>query len=187
MYSRVVVGRVDVGEEQIPGAECGELVGPNLTHVEDVSQRTRLEATGVDRRRHAGPGAPAVTGDQRLDPPGAAYPRAVAIGRTADEFGEQRVGEKGQIAGQDQHAIRRGDIDGGVDPADGTKAGTPVWMDRKIEVGEPAGLRRDDEDFVGDPLQDLQLSNDDGVSLDDEATFVPAAEPTGLPARKDGR
>lgn len=61
-----------------------------------------------------------------------------------------------------------------------------IGMDRPPEVGEARRVGSHDEDVVGEWLQRPQLSNDDGMSLDDEATLVLASEATGSASRKDG-
>jgi hypothetical protein len=55
------------------------------------------------------------------------------------------------------------------------------------EVSEPIGVRRDDEDRVGNPGEHLDLPYDDGQTFDDEPALVAAAEATGFPSCEDRR
>ena len=48
-----------------------------------------------------------------------------------------------------------------------------VRMTGHAEVAKSAVVRRDDEDLGGDPLQNLDLPDDDGAPVDDEPALVP--------------
>jgi hypothetical protein len=58
-------------------------------------------------------------------------------------------------------------------------------MDRELEVRVARRIGTHHEQLPGHTLQDLDLSNDDGASLDHEATFILAGKATGTSARHD--
>jgi hypothetical protein len=58
-------------------------------------------------------------------------------------------------------------------------------MDGETQVRETVRASGDDEDLGGDPLQNVDLTNDDGAALDDQAAFVAAAKAARVPAGQD--
>lgn len=144
--------------------------------------------TARDMVGHPCPALPPVTGDQGLRPAGADDPGAiVAIGPVGEK--RQQIGRQaGHVTGDndDTVAVVRQRVEGRVDAADRPETRDPVGHDDHGLVGEARGVVRNDEQRRGHPLQDLHLSNDDGASLDDEATLVLTAESAGTSARHDG-
>lgn len=76
-------------------------------------------------------------------------------------------------------------MQGSVDAADCAEASDAIRDYGHGLIGKRRRVRGDDPEPRSDTLQDLDLSNDDGASLDDEATLVLTAEPTGTSARDD--
>ena len=103
-----------------------------------------------------------------------------------DEGLQQIRAEKRLIAGDDDDMRRPGAFEGCEQAADRASSLDDVRVDGHAEVHKPGRLARDDEDLGSDPLQDLELPYDDGVSVDDEAALVSAAETPSTPAGKNG-
>ena len=117
-----------------------------------------------------------VAGKERLRAARRLDPRAVGRAGAPHELGEQPVVEKRQVARDDQHRIALRRVERRVDGADRARAGQPIGVDRQPEIGEAFGIARDDEDLAGDPLQNLDLPNDDGAAMHDQAALVLTAE-----------
>jgi len=186
LYSRVVVWRVHVADQPIRGAESGEFIRTDLGHRERRGERTYLQPTSFDGLSNSRACSSSVARDQGFHPALASDPRPVGRVGPSHEFGQETIGEKRQVTRNHDHSITLRHFQGGIDATDGAKARLSIRIDRQTQVCEAGGVGRDREDFVSDPLQDVQLSDDDGPSLDDEATLVLAAESAGLPACQDG-
>lgn len=153
-----------------------------VDHPQHVAEGADLEAPGLDFAEHGMPGRAPITRQQGLDASRRADPRAVASRAPAYQLTQDVFVQEGQVARDDDHGVRAGDLEGGVQSTDGAEAGQTIRMDDKAEVSEPAGIGADDEHGVRDALQDVDLPDDDGASLNDEATLVLPAEAPGASA-----
>jgi len=185
LYSRVVVRRVDVGQQLIRRTEPGHVGGSDVDHRQHLADVRRLEQAGVDAGAKPRRGRALVAGEQRFD--AALGPNPGAVGaRRALAYQRQQAGvEKWQVAGHHQHQIGAGDLERRVDRAQDTAARQTIGMHGESEIAISLGLCRDDEDLGGHPLQNFHLPYDDGATLDGKPALVPSAEATRLPSRND--
>ena len=182
MYSCVVFGRVDVGQQFLGRSETIEFRWGDLRHSKNRRQAASLESARLNLREDRVARVTLVAGKKRLDAALGADPRAVETLSAIHELGEQAIVEKRQVAGHDDHLVAGRGIECREDSADGTSARDAVKVYRQPEVSEPVGLARHDEHVAGDPLQNLDLSNDDGAAMHDEAAFVLTAQSPRLAA-----
>ena len=186
MYSCVVAGRVHVGEQTVGDAEACHLRRAEFHDIEDSREVRRFELAGVDPRFDPLARRRTVAGDQRLDTLGRANPRPVMalarIGKRLQQLGR----EKREVAGYDDDSLARRHRQRGVDAAERARALDGVRVGRQSDIRVTLRIAPDGEDPAGHPLQDLHLTDDDGASLDNEATLVLTAEAAGASARHDG-
>jgi hypothetical protein len=185
LYSRVVFGRVHVGGQVVHRSEGFEFRAADLRHGQHAAEIARAQTSRADLSQNGGPGVAAVARDERFHAAWRAHPGAVRAIGARHQFREQRGIEKRVIAGDDQDAVRAGQLERRINAANGSEPGDAVGDDGQTEVSEPIGVARDHEDVRGETLQDVQLSNDDGVTVDDEPALVQAAEPARLAPGKN--
>jgi hypothetical protein len=180
LYSCVVLWRVDVAQQLVGRPEAIELCGPDLGEAQDRAEVAGFESARLNLSADRGARSALITRDERLDATCRADPRAIGSLSPSYELGEQSIVEEGQIAGDDEHAIAARGVERRVDAADGARAGYAIDVDRETEVGEPLGISSHHEHLGGDPLQNLDLSNDDGTAMHDQAALVLTAKPSRL-------
>lgn len=180
MYSCVVFGRVDVGQQLLGRSKAIELVGRDLRQPQHRSKVGGFQASGLNLLQDRRARVPLVTRDEGLDAARRAYPCAIGRIGTPYELGQQPFVEEGQIAGDDKHAVALRRIERGVDRTERARSRNAIHMNRQTEIRKPRGVQGDDEDLVRDPLQNLDLTNDDGTAMHDEAALVLTAKAARL-------
>ena len=121
-----------------------------------------------------------ITGNERLDAARRPHPRAIHRPGAADELGEQRFLEERQIARDDNDPFMPRGIERGVDGADRAGPRHTIDVDDESEVREPIRIAGHHEHIVSDPLQNVDLSNDDGAAMHDQAALVLTAKASRL-------
>ena len=180
MYSCVVLGRVDVGQQLVGRPEAIELFRRDLGETQDRAEVAGFEPARLNLGEDRAARFALVTGDERFDATCRADPRAIGSLGPPHELSEQSIVEEGQIAGDDEHAFSARGVERGVDPADGARAGYAIDVNRETKVDEPLGISSHHEHLGGDPLQNVDLSNDDGAAMHDQAALVLTAKPSRL-------
>ena len=186
MYSRVVVGRIDVGQESFGRSERCEFWLVQRRHLEDASQIRRAQPSSFYFATNAIGRERFVAGEQRLDASRRVNPCAVRAGCQVHEAPEHTLIEERQVAGDNNDDVGAGPRQGGQHAADGAGAWNDVGVHGHAEIRESIGVIGDDNHPVGDSPEDLELPYDDGVAADDEAALVATTEPAGLSAGDDG-
>jgi hypothetical protein len=105
LYSGVVVGRVDVGQQTGRIPEPVQIWRSEFGDVENTAEGRCPPAARLDVVRDAVEGGGLVTRDKWLDASGRSYPRAIVSGAELGEVGEQVAGEKGEVAGDHNHPL----------------------------------------------------------------------------------
>jgi predicted hydrocarbon binding protein len=160
--------------------------------VQDVLEVGCLEPAGLNGLEHGEPRGPPIAGDERFHAAIGPHPRAVAI-VGPDRESRQQIGvQERQVAGDDDHAVGAlADLERGIQAADRAGVRHEIRIHCHAKVGEAAVIRRDDAYIAGHPLQNLQLTYDDGTPMDDEPALVSSTKPASLPPgenrRSDGR
>ena len=188
MYSRVIRGRVEVREQAIGRSVRSQFRFGHFGHAQHRPERRQLQpARGnllTDRIARRAP----VAGEERLDAARSMHPRAIdGAVRERDEPAKQALVEKRQVAGDDNHPIEAGDLEGRGHAAQGAQARLPIRVARQPEIRKAGRVGADDHDLGGHTLQDIHLTEDDGPAFDDEPTLVPPAKPTCPAARHNRR
>jgi hypothetical protein len=182
LYSCVVLGRVDVGQQLVGRPEAIELGWRDLGKAQGRAEIAGFESSRLNLHEDRGARVALITRDQRFDAACRPHPRAIARSGPSNELREQSIVEERQVAGDDEHAITLCGVERGVDSADGAGVGYAIDVDGETEVAEPLRIVRHHEDLGGHPLQNLDLSNDDGTAMHDQAALVLTAKPSRLAA-----
>jgi hypothetical protein len=186
LYSGQVVRRVDVRQQPFDRSERLHLSGRQVDHPDDGTQVLGFEPPGVQSRADGLARAAPVTGEQRLGALRRAHPGAITAGGQVHEAFQQAGVQKRQVAGDHDDAVATGGVQRRVEAAQRSRAGHPVRVYRQTEVGKSPGVVAHDEQVGSDPLQDLNLTDDDGAALYDEAALVAAPETARLAAGENG-
>ena len=186
MYPLIIVGCVHVGEQPRRITKPRELGLSELGNVQDRREVGDLQAPGIDCLANAVPDGPAVTGDEGFDPVRRANPGGFSGLRHRTQPLEQTGFEKRQVAGDDHHAIACGDFQRGLQSADRAEARQEVGVRRHTEVVDAVRMFAYHNDLVGDTLQQVDLSHDDGTAIDDEPALVSSTETAGLASGDNG-
>jgi hypothetical protein len=186
LYPRVIVGRVDVGEETSRRSEPRELGPVELRHVQGRSEIAEFQPPGKNLAPNSCADVAPITREERLDTIGDSHPRAVTgRGELNQPLQHGRL-EKRQVAGDNDDEGGRGGFECGVEPSHRPGSGNHIGMDREPEIGKTIRVGRDDENLRRDPLQNVHLPDDDGPAVDDEAALVASAKAARLAAGEDG-
>lgn len=176
----------------------GERVAAQLGEGEECAEGARPTFASFERAGHPLQAVDAVTRDERLWAARTTDPRAVAVDGTCGEVCEQRVGDEWQITREHDDTIHpgqggRGVRERGVDPPERPGGRDLIHRDRHGKVAEPVGPALailgcgDDKGTTRHPLQQVQLTYDDGPTIGArETALVAAAEPAGLTSGQNG-
>jgi hypothetical protein len=186
LYSCVIVGRIDVGQEHSRRSEAFEFRAVDLRHAQRAAEIAGGEASGVDRRPDAITATAAITREQGLHAARRPDPGAVGVAAAMHQFLQQALVQKWEITRDHEYVLAGGPVDRGVDATDRPEIREAIGIDRHRHIREACGFRRDDEQLVCHPLQDVDLSNDDGIAADDETALVETAKAAGLATGQNG-
>jgi hypothetical protein len=105
-----------------------------------------------------------------------------AVGRfgALHELCKQPIVQEGKVARDDDHTLASSRIERGIDGTERTGSRHAIHVNRQAKVRKARRIGGDDEDLAGNPLQNLDLSNDDGAAMHDEAALVLTAKATRL-------
>lgn len=185
MYSCVVFGRVDVGQQLFRRSKTVELRRRDLRQLQDRSEVTGLQSSGLDRVEDRRARVALVARDERLHATRRADPRAIGRFGASHQLSEEPIVKEREIAGDDDHPLASSGIERGIDRADRTGSRHAIHVNGQSEVRKTRRIGGDDEDLAGNPLQNLDLSNDDGAATHDEAALVLTAKATRLATGKN--
>jgi predicted hydrocarbon binding protein len=186
-YPLVVVYRVDVREQLVGRTELFEFRRLDRHHLKRVLEVGDPQTSRLNRVEHHSARLAPITGEERLDAACSSDPRAIAARRTLRQSRQKTRMKKGQIARDDDDLVRRRNFESRIQSAQRSRPRYQIGVDLHVEIGEPSGVRRDDEDFLRHSLQDFELPYDDGTAMDDEPALVTSTEPARLAAREDRR
>ena len=185
MYPLVLGRGVDVGQQPIDRSEFGERRGVHRRHPQHAVERRQLEAAGEDFAAHHNAGGATIAGQERLDTTRRSHPGAIpVVGRVGQSL-ENAAVQKWEIAGDDEHSGRMGAFERRQQPAHRSRRRHDVGVDRHTDIFVTAGVGSDDKDLVADPLQNVQLTEDDGAAVNEQPALVPPTESLRLAARQN--
>ena len=182
MYSCIVFGRVDVDQQFVGRSKTFELRRLDLRQLQDRSEVTGFEPPSLNLAEDRRARLPLIARDERLDAARRTDPRAVGRFGALHELCKQPIVQEGKVARDDDHTLASSRIERGIDGTERTGSRHAIHVNRQAKVRKARRIGGDDEDLAGNPLQNLDLSNDDGTAMHDQAALVPTAKPSRLAA-----
>lgn len=187
-----LLGCVDVRGQQVGIPVGGECVATQFREGEECGEGAGPTFPAFERAGHPRKAVDAVTRDEWLGAPRATHPGAVGVGGAVGEVREQGFRDEGQITRKHEDTIDprqdgRGVEQRGVDASERPGIRNLIHRDGGRKITEAIGPalpilgRGDDKGTARHPLQQVQLTYDDGPTIGArETALVAAAEPAGL-------
>jgi len=178
---------VHIGEQEIGLSESREFGTVDAANAQLVEQVSHAQLPLPEPAPHRSATRLRVNRTQGMIAAFGPWHDSVGIRHLAGQVPQQRSGEEGHIAGEQQHVVVTRSLERGFEAAERSAAVRPVaesnraWRDGRV-VSVP-----DEQDTGGNGAQGFELPLEDGPAPEAQLTLVTPAEPLCLSTSEDCR